>query len=551
MPNQATLVQIIHDYLQRGEEIEDVQHELKKHCKPIGGVAAFEAIKASDPQFNGILTDLLDALSIGGCQLHLMPTNTALGYGYFNCYVWAKDIKKLVYIDKHKVMSAPIPLRNVDLLTSNLDALKTSKDQSSIHLTAKQIEHFITRNTESEHIPPTTDLELIKTYYDSPNLYVALTRIKRKHRHLELFVESIHDIKPENYWMPYLKYGALFAVFAAVFYYLKEHINLFTAWFERTMPLISQWLSQAAHILKNMPLIGMAWQGVPLTYAWYRMLFVESPSTDWDQSIKLFFKTIEHGFPIIGYLMCYFAAGAMTVPAISMFIAGSAIEIVHSIYIVLHDEFERSNNPPAPGTEYFSKTTKTRADNLYERGLWVSLTKFIANIFITTLAVILYVYPPSMVISVFCVVAGGIVGFIKNTTLDHIKSTYAHALQQNIKQIDAAYHAHQSNPDVSAPNIYSRELEQENRKLKQEQQAFSEQLSTSYMTGFKEGYSQGFNNGRKDRTTEETGIEPESNLRANSMWNRGLAHRAIHASSLVAANEEVTDTLVDPALSLN
>ena len=525
MPNQTTLVKIIHDYLQRGEEVEDVQHALKKHCKPMGGVAAFEAIQSSDPEFKGILTGILDALSIGGCQLHRMPTNTAKGRGYFNCYVWSETSQKLVYIDKNKVMSETIPLISVELLTTSL---KACSDQSSIHLTANQIENFITLNTNSEHIPPTTNLELIKTYDDSPNLYVALTRIKRKHRHLELFVESIHDVKPENYWMPYLKYGAFIAAVAAAFYYLKEHINLFTGWFERTMPLVSQWLGQAANILKNMPLFGMAWQGAPLAYAWYRMLFIESPSTDWEQSIKLFFKTIEHGFPIIGYMLCYLAAGAMTVPAISMFIAGSAIEIVHSIYTVLRDEFEHSNNPPAPGTEYFSNTAKARAENLYERGWWVSLTQFIANILITTLAVILYVYPPSMVISVFCVVASGIVGLIKNATLDRIKSTYANALQQNIKHFDESYHAHHSNPDVLVSNPYTCELEQENRQLKQECQTVNERLSISHMDGYRKGYR----DGRLDRGEEET----PSDLRAHSMWNRSLVHRATDLNK-TAANE--------------
>lgn len=526
MPNQTTLVKIIDDYLQRGAEVEDVQHALKKHCKPMGGVAAFEAIQSSGPQFKGILTGILDALSIGGCQLHLMPANTAMCLRYVNCYVWSEKLQKLVYIDKNNVMSENIPLINVELLTTNLKALKTSSDQSSIHLTAHQIESFITRNTNSEHIPPTTNLELIKTYQDSPNLYVALTRIKRKHRHLELFVESIHDVKPENYWMPYLKYGAFIAAVAAAFYYLKEHINLFTGWFERTMPLVSQWLGQAANILKNMPLFGMAWQGAPLAYAWYRMLFIESPSTDWDQSIKLFFKTIEHGFPIIGYMLCYLAAGAMTVPAISMFIAGSAIEIVHSIYTVLRDEFEHSNNPPAPGTEYFSKTAKARAENLYERGWWVSLTQFIANILITTLAVILYVYPPSMVISVFCVVASGIVGLIKNATLDRIKSTSANALQQNIKQIDTHDPAHHSNPDVPGSNPYTRELELENRQLKHERQTVNERLLERHIDGYKEGV--------RDACQYRGEEKKPSSLLANSIWSTSLVHSETDPSKIAA-----------------
>ncbi|HBI22082.1 MAG TPA: hypothetical protein DDY37_05800 [Legionella sp.] len=483
------------------------------------------------------MTDLLDALSIGGCQIHLMPTTRAERLGYFNCYVWTGN--RLVYIDKNKVMSDTIPLKNVELLTTSLDALKTDQ-QSSLHLTAEQINLFITLNTECEHIPPTTDLKLIKTYYESPNLYVALTRIKRKHRHLEQLVELITDVKPERNWARYLTYGAVIAAVASVLYYLKDKIDLLQSWFERTMPLVSQWLGQTVHIMRNTPLFGVVSNGIPLVYAWYRMLFTDSPSTDWDPSIKLFFKTIEHAFPIIGYVLCYMAAGSMTIPAVTMFVAGAGIEIIHSIYTVIRDEQERWDHPTAPGTEYFSKAAAARADNLYERGLQISLTKLLANILTTALVVIWCVYPPSMVIALSCAVGAWVMGLIKSAALTHIKTTYANALQENIKTICTHYQLHQNAPQVGVSNVYVRGLEEENRELKQQRQALQEQLNISHMDGYRNGYR----DGRQDRVVEEAaaaaaaaGEEQKSDLQANSLWNRGLVRRAINPPQLVTHEE--------------
>jgi hypothetical protein len=301
MLNRSTLIKILHQYIQNGEEIEDIKHDLKKHCKPVGGVVAYESIQSTNPDYKTILTNLLDSLSIGGCQLHLMPTNTALRLGYFNCYVWSGN--RLVYIDKDKTMPADLLPKNVDLFTTSIAELKKNETQSTLHLKACEINQLITLNTQCEHIPPTTDLALIQTYYDSPNLYIALTRIKHKHRHLEQLIELINDVKPQRDWLRYLLPAAVIAALAGAIYYLKEHIDILKAWFERTMPMVSQWLGKTVHIVRNTPLIGIVSNAIPLIYAWYRLLFVDTSRTDWDPAIKLFFKTIEHSFPIVGYVL--------------------------------------------------------------------------------------------------------------------------------------------------------------------------------------------------------------------------------------------------------
>lgn len=539
MPNQKTLIKILQNYIQNGEEIEDVKHELKQKCKPHGGVAAYESIQSTTPEYKAILTELLNALSIGGSQIHFMPANTAKRSGYFNCYVWTGN--GLFYIDQYKNMSPSlVGPSKIELFAKSMDSLKANQTQSTLHLNAAQIHQFITLNTESEHIPPTTDLELIESYLDSPNLYIALTRIKRKHRHLEQLVELINDVKPEREWLRYLLPAAAIAALAGAVYYLKEHIDLLKAWFDRTMPIISQWLGQTVHIIRNTPLIGIVSNLIPLIHAWYRMLFVDTPRTDWDPAIKLFFKTIEHSFPIVGYVLCYLAAGSMTVPALTMFVTGAGIEIVHTIYTVIQDQWERRYHPAAPGTEYFSQSHAARADNIYERDLWMSLTKFIANVLATTIVIIWCVYPPSMGIALACVFGAWLVDVVKSATLSRIKTSYADALQASLKAISTAYGLHQDGPQPALSAASAQEMEQKLRTLQQERQTFSEKLLASY----KEGYGQGYRDAHLAHPIES---EPTNRylLQTNGMFGNKLnTSKNPDESQTTAANEETkTDVL--------
>jgi hypothetical protein len=256
---------------------------------------------------------------------------------------------------------------------------------------------------------------------------------------------------------------------------------------------MDQWINNALHLIRSTPLIGILSHGLPLLNAWYQLLFSNTP-TDGNRVITVLFKTIEHALPIVGFILCYIAAGTMTEKALTLFITGAVFEIVHTLYTVLNSEYNRQVNPLAPSVaeDYHSIVANLRADNQYEQGLWTFLIKFFANLISTTLVVIWCVYPPTLAIALSCSAIGALVGQIKSLSLSYLKNHYAEQLQQDICTTREQLNMNMTNNGIEQYQQMIHELSQEKQTLHRTIIELQEQNQSRYQEGYEAGHNNGF-----------------------------------------------------------
>ncbi len=485
--DDKALVQIVLDYL-HGDELEEIKHKLKTQCTKYGIACKvrFQGIRATrdkNEDYANCITDMLNELSVGGSELHFLPIDRAKRALSINCYVWDEENNQLYYINANGV-SEILNTTNHALFIDMVNRLKPANGDITRHLFYKQIKELITTNTANRHVPATTDIEAIQDYQRSQNLYALLKKLKNKHRHLAHLVDLIDDTKPERNWGLYFTLAAFVTAVSGVLFYLKENINSLKAWFDRILPLISQWLNNAINLLRSTPLVGILIHAIPLIQSWYRAITATSRA-DANKIAKLFFNTLEHTLPIAGYILCYLAAGTMTLPALSLFVIGSAIDVIETLYSVIVDASERHKNPLAPATEYYSATARARADNLYERDRYLFIINFVANIFSTATVLVWCAFPPSLMIALPCVVFGWLVGLAKQSLTSFVKDDFANTLQRELHTIHAQQYPEPNQTDTAQVNIERSTvalLTEENRALRQE---LAQQKA--YFDGYKEG----------------------------------------------------------------
>lgn len=477
--DDVSLVRIVLDYLE-GEEIEVIKYQLKLQSMESSCTARYQEM--TKHRLETFISSILNALSIGGCELHLLSLETAQQRGYTHCYIWNNN--QLIYLDAEN-RHEDVPITDVDVFSSMINRIiSSSHKKSTIHLFADQISDLITKNSNNHHVPPTSDLEQIENYKKSPNFYALLKKLAVKHRHLLDLIDLIDEIKPVQNWGLYFMFAAGVTAGSSILYHLKDNIDIVKAWFENMFPILSRWLGNTVHLLRNTPLVGIVLNAIPLLNTWRRSISDEA-GVDKHKLIKLFLKTMSHFLPIIGYMLCYLAGATMTIPALTLFISGAIIDVVDSLHTIAKDEYERWTNPLPSGTEYYSQTAKTRANNLYERGLLVFLVNFIASLLTTVSVIIWCVFPPSLMIALPSVMFAWCVGMAKHSLLSHINKEYTNALQRDLQDLCSL----KPPQDVSQclPNDPEKsQLISENMQLKKQIEE-----RRHYDRGYKDGFVEG------------------------------------------------------------
>jgi len=435
--DDLALVNIVLDYI-RGHSIDEVTLRLNEQCKTfdIACTNRYQAIKHTDENYNHWLNAILDELSIGAAQLHLMDVETAKAHGKYHSYVW--NGSELIYLQS-KEAQITIALNDESILTNAITQFTNTTDPKTLHLFANQIQNLITHNSESRHTPQTTDLAFIERCRSSYNLYDALNKLKVKHPRLSTLLDIIGQAKPAQTWWLYLLLATGLTATTGFAYYLIENFALVKTWYEKILPIVSSWFNNAVNLLKKTPIVGIVYNGLVLLNAWYQAI-MNGSITDGNKLVKLSFKTLEHTLPIIGYILCYLAAGTMTIPAVAMFITGAVIDVVESLYLLIYHQVEQYIHPLPPATEYHSAAATACADNVRERNLYISLVTIAANLLTTASIVIWCIFPASLVIALPCLLVSTLVGLTKNSLISHIKNNYAHSLQSDIKDIGVQYH---------------------------------------------------------------------------------------------------------------
>ena len=435
--DDSALVDIILDYI-RGHSIDEVTLRLKEQCNKfdIACKSRYQAIKLTDPNYNVWLETILDELSIGGAQLHLMNVGTARDRGYYHCYVWnGTDLVYLQSKDEH----TNVELNDRSILDRAITALTQMGLTQTLHLFAEQIHELITCNSADRHIPDPTGREFIQRCKSSENLYDALKKLELKHPRLSTLIDIIDQAQPTQTWWMYLLLAAGLTAVTGFVYYLIENFAHVRRWSEKILPIVSHWFHNTINLLKKTPIVGIVSNGVLLLNAWYQAI-IDGSITDTNQLIRLTFKTIEHSLPIVGYVLCYLAAGTMTIPAVSMFIASAVFDVIESLYMLIHHQVEQYFNPLPPATEYHSAAARACTDNVRQRNLYISLVTIAANLITSAAVVIWCIFPPSLIIALPCVLVSILIGFTKNSLVSHLKDSYAHSLQSDLKDIGDQYH---------------------------------------------------------------------------------------------------------------
>lgn len=336
----------------------------------------------------------------------------------------------MAYLHGEKIETIKFQLKTrcneSDIACKHLYALITSNNKNIDY--AETIRNILHELSEKQ----------VDIYLNAPNLYEALIKLSIQHPHLMYLITLIDKAKPARNWPLYFITAAGVSAATSFFFYLKENIVQVKAWYAQTFPVVNRWLHNTVHLLTTTPLFGILSRLIPLIQSWYQAINDGSISHT-SKLIKLGFNTITHSLPIMGYVLCYLAAGVMTVPAVALFITGASLEVIESLYTLIQNELERGKKNQIHAADYFSATTNARADNVQEWNRYKFLIQFVANLLLMASVVIWCVFPPSLVIAIPCMVFGWLVVLAKDTLLVRAEDEYADALQKNIREISTAH----------------------------------------------------------------------------------------------------------------
>lgn len=302
-------------------------------------------------------------------------------------------------------------------------------------------------------------------YIKLPNLYVLLKKLQSKHRHLAHLIHLIDETKPpRNLAKPFFFTAVILAGISVLLWFKAEYVERLSLFAKKAMFELLYGLQRALRLVRNTPLLGLLVNGSALIWAWYRA-FSDGLGLDHDKASVLFLKTVENVFPIVGYLLCFFAGGVMTVPALSLFVVGSATDAIEGLYSFAKHELEQWFDPIPDGDTYYLKTARKRVEMLRERDLSVLAINLAATVLITASVVMWCLFPPSWIITVACVVCGWLVGMSKGFAVAHLNQKYANQLQRNLKEItadcfDERNELISSSPLISSYLLTSKRLEQ-------------------------------------------------------------------------------------------
>ncbi|ETO92349.1 hypothetical protein [Legionella oakridgensis] len=285
--------------------------------------------------------------------------------------------------------------------------------------------------------------EYEKVLQKSENLYELLSNLYHDgYHHIGYLLRLIENTTPKRNWALIFTIGAFLSAGIGVFFYFnKKYFDAFTNWLSRSFPFVIDWCGKTFSLLKNIPLLGMVYNGLGLLFSWYNT-FSNGTTTASHKLNSLFFKTLTASLNITAYFLSYTAGGAMMLPAAVLFVLSSSIDVFKSVYdffktrhalktLKTPDEYERSWEQLA---EY------ERAKNLHKRSMKSVWIKFTAAV-LTTIAIGIWsFFPPNLIIMIGCIAFISLISLAKKSVLDAIYEQQAQQLQKKLQHIETTYH---------------------------------------------------------------------------------------------------------------
>jgi len=302
----------------------------------------------------------------------------------------------------------------------------------------------------------------------SNNLHQLLTHLYHDgHHHVGYLLQVIENTNPPHNWSLIFLWGTVVTAALGTFFQLNQALfNSIIDWGQRTFPTVVDWLGRTFSLLRNIPLLGLLYNGAGLAWNWYVTFSNGTTSTSHKLS-RLFFKTLTASLTMAAYLISYLAGGAMVMPAAVLFVLSASIDVFKSLFIFIKNQ--RAVEPPAQGATWEVLAEYERSQNVYERSMqavWVRLSAAI----LTTIAVGIWnFFPPSLLITITCVSIMTLVSLAKHSILTSIYEHYAHQLQATILDLDKA--SSEQSLHYQHTHLSQRQREQDLRQQQLEQRA--------------------------------------------------------------------------------
>lgn len=274
-----------------------------------------------------------------------------------------------------------------------------------------------------------------KVLSKSKNLYDVIKILSDDgHEQVEYLLEElIKNIKPRRNWtLIFLLSSVVSAALGGLTYYHRQHLAAIGQWFSNTFPVVMNWLARTFSILRNIPLLGIIGNGLVLIWNWYNALS-NGTAIPTRKFHNLLFKTLAASLTISAYTLSFLAAGTITISAAILFVLSSATKVLQGGY-----NWWKNSRPIRPdNTEEWEVLAQyERAENLHQRSKYSALVNIGAAVFTTIAVGIWNLFPPSLIVTIFCVSFISLTTLTEWSLLSTIRESAAYRLQTALEKID-------------------------------------------------------------------------------------------------------------------
>ena len=343
----------------------------------------------------------------------------------------------------------------------------------SVGLDNAQDDPFITAILGSLNIRKSADPTEKGTYEklleNSNNLHTLLTHLYHDgNQHVGYLLQLIENTTHKTNWTIIFMLGAIGSALLGLLLFLnKQYVEATRDWFVRTFPTFISWLGRSLILIRNIPLVGMIYTGIGLLWNWYQT-FSNGTTTTTEKLNRLFFKTLAAGLTIGAYVLTYFTAGVMTIPAAMLLVLSASTDVFQSVYN-WHKNQHAIKVLAAPDDDapWEVVAEYEKAKNSHQQALktvWIKLGAAV----LTTIAVAIWnFFPPNLIITVCCMTVISLIGLTKWSILSNVEEADARNLQKRLRNIDRSLSEDLSPSAQNSFKLYqkAKELEQREKEL--------------------------------------------------------------------------------------
>lgn len=256
----------------------------------------------------------------------------------------------------------------------------------------------------------------------------------------ELQVEDlltlIEKTTPKYNWPFIFGTSTLISAFIGAFAYFENAaMQALGQWLAKTFPVVVDWLGKTFCILHNIPLLGIIYNALALSWYWYSAVTKGSTTNDGKLN-ALLFKSLSSSLTILAYTLAYFASGVMTGLPATLFVLSASVHVFRSIFIWYKssETLATLKQPPYNAT-WQIQAEYLRVRNYNQRAqqsFWIELS---GAILITAAVAIWDFFPPSLAVSAFCVIFITLTGLAEKSMLSHIAKLNANNLQRELDHL--------------------------------------------------------------------------------------------------------------------